>query len=153
MRKILRSLPARWRPKVTAIEEAKDLNTLSVEDLVNSLKVHEISLNEHEPSIGKSSKALKVIESEEESPDGDSDEDPTEKMAMLSSKREYLAKKNRKFLSKWVDTKAPRKKIRRVASTVRILDTLLLIALIFRRKSQRANPRNQISIQANSGNR
>ena len=28
--KILRSLPARWRPKLTAIEEAKDLNTLSV---------------------------------------------------------------------------------------------------------------------------
>jgi len=26
--KILRSLPARWRPKVTVIEEAKDLNTL-----------------------------------------------------------------------------------------------------------------------------
>jgi len=41
--KILRSLPARWRPKVTSIEEAKDLNTLSVEDLVSSLKVHEIS--------------------------------------------------------------------------------------------------------------
>jgi len=48
--KILKSLPARWRPKVTAIEEAKDLNTLSVEDLVSSLKVHEISLNEHEPA-------------------------------------------------------------------------------------------------------
>jgi len=71
--KILRSLPARWRPKVTAIEEAKDLNTLSVEDLVSSLKVHEIGLNEHEPakkvksiplpSKGKSSKALKVVES------------------------------------------------------------------------------------------
>ena len=27
--KILRSLPARWRPKVTAIEEAKDLNTFT----------------------------------------------------------------------------------------------------------------------------
>jgi len=110
MSKILRSLPARWRPKVTAIEEAKDLNTLSFEDLVNSLKVHEISLNEHEPakktksialpSKGKSSKAFKVIESEQESLDGDSDEDPTEKMAMLSNKLEYLAKKNRKFLSK-----------------------------------------------------
>jgi len=108
--KILRSLPARWRPKVTAIEEAKDLNTLSVEDLVSSLKVHEISLNEHEPakksksialpSKGKSSKALKVIESEDESLDGDSDEDPTEKMAMLSNKLEYLTRKNRKFLSK-----------------------------------------------------
>jgi len=32
--KILRSLPARWKPKVTAIEEAKDLNTLSVENFV-----------------------------------------------------------------------------------------------------------------------
>jgi len=105
--KILRSLPARWRPKVTAIEEAKDLNTLSVEDL---LKVHEISLNEHEsakksksitlPSKGKSPKTVKVIEYEDESPDGDSDEDPTNKMAMLSNKLEYLARKNKKFLSK-----------------------------------------------------
>jgi len=69
-----------------------------------------ISLNEHEPakksksialpSKGKSSKALKVIESEDEPPDGDSDEDPTEKMDMLSNKLEYLARKNRKFLSK-----------------------------------------------------
>jgi len=108
--KILRNLPARWRPKVTAIEEAKDLNTLSVEDLISSLKVHEIGLNDHElakmnksialPSKGKSSKALKVIESQEESLDGDSDEDPTEKMAMLSNKLEYLARNNRKFLSK-----------------------------------------------------
>ena len=110
MSKILRSLPARWRPKVTAIEEAKDLNTLSVEDLVSSLKVHEISLNEHEhakkskyialPSKGKSAKALKVIESEEESPHGVSNEDSAEMMAMLSNRLQYQAKKNRKFLSR-----------------------------------------------------
>ena len=119
MIKILKILPARWRPKVTAIEEAKDLNTLSDEDLVSSLKVHEIGLNEHEParkvksialpSKGKSSKAFKVIESEDESPDGDSDEDPTEKMVMLSNKLEYLAKKNRKFLSKRGDYKSFKK--------------------------------------------
>jgi len=110
--KIVRSLPARWRPKVTAIEETKDLNTLSVEDLVSSLKFHQMNLNEHEPSKktksialpskGKSSKALKVIESEEESPDGDSNEDPAvvEKMTMLSNKLQYLARKNNKFLSR-----------------------------------------------------
>ena len=119
MRKTLRSLPARWRPKVTVIEEAKDLNTLSVEDLVSSLKVHEIGLNEHEPtktvksialsSKGKSSKAFKVIESEDESPDGDSDEDPTEKMVMLSNKLEYPAKKNMKFLSKRAGYKSIKK--------------------------------------------
>jgi len=95
---------------VTAIEEAKDLNTLSVEDLVSSLKVHELSLNEHEyakksksialPSKGRSSKALEVIESEEESPEGDSDGDPAEMMVMLSNRLQYLAKKNKKFLSR-----------------------------------------------------
>jgi hypothetical protein len=106
--KILRSLPARWRPKVTAIEEAKDLNTLSVEDLISSLKVHELSLNEHEPvrkvksialpSKGKSSKALRVVESEEDSPEGDSDVDPAiaEEMGLLSNRLQYLAKKSRK---------------------------------------------------------
>jgi len=101
--KILRSLPARWRPKVIAIDKAKDLNTLIVEDLVSSLKDHEISLYEHEPakksksislpSKGKSSKALKVVESEEESLDGDFDEDPAEMMAMLSNRLQYLQKK------------------------------------------------------------
>ena len=59
-------------------------------------KVKSIAL----PSRGKSSKALKVVESEDESPDGNSDEDPTEKMVMLSNKLEYLARKNMKFLSK-----------------------------------------------------
>ena len=59
--KILRILPARWRPKVTAIEEAKDLNTLSVEDLVSSLKVHEIGLNEHEPAKKVKSIALPYL--------------------------------------------------------------------------------------------
>jgi len=119
VRKILRSLPARWRPKVTTIEEAKDLNTLSVEDLASFLKVHEISLNEHEPAKksksialptkGKSSKALKVIESEEESPDGDSDEDPAEMMAMLSKRLQFLAKKNKKFLRRRSGYKGYRK--------------------------------------------
>jgi len=119
--KILRSLPAKWRPKVTAIEEAKDLNTLSVEDLISSLKCHEIGLNEHEPikkpksialkSRGKSTKALKALESEEESTSEDSDEDPeiVQKMAMLSNRLQYLAKKNKRFLSRGSSHKSSRK--------------------------------------------
>ena len=46
VRKILRSLPKQWRPKVTAIQEAKDLSTLRMEELLSSLRVHEIELNE-----------------------------------------------------------------------------------------------------------
>jgi len=59
--KILRSLLVRWRPKVTAIEEAKDLNTLCVEDLISSLKVHEIGLNEQQLSYPKNSRVLKSL--------------------------------------------------------------------------------------------
>jgi len=119
--KILRSLPTKWRPKVTAIEEVKDLNTLSVEDLISSLKCHEIGLNEHEPikkpksialkSRGKPTKALKAIESEEESTSEDSDEDPAivKEMAMLSNRLEYLAKKNKKFISRGSSHKSSRR--------------------------------------------
>jgi len=119
--KILRSLPAKWRPKVTAIEETKDLNTLSVEDLISFLKCHEIGLNEHEPvkkpksialkSRGKSTKALKALKSEEESTSEDSDEDPEiiPKMAMLSNRLQYLAKKNKKFMSRGSSHKSSRK--------------------------------------------
>jgi len=83
---ILKSLPAKWRPKVTAIKEANDLNTLSVEDLIRSLNCHEIGLNEQESarkpkpitlkSKGKSTKALKANESEDESSAEDLNEDP-----------------------------------------------------------------------------
>ena len=40
--KILRELPECWTPKITAIEEAKDLNTLKLEDLINYLMSHEL---------------------------------------------------------------------------------------------------------------
>ena len=93
---------------------------------MSSLKVHEISLNEHGsakrtksialPFKGKSSKALKVIKSEDESPDGDSDEDPAvvEKMVMLSNKLQYLAKKNKKFFNRRSGYKGSKKEDRKI---------------------------------------
>ena len=77
VKKILRSLSKAWHPKVTAIQEVKDLNVLSMDTLIGSLKTHEIELNEvsKESSIrGKSiavkstqrrtssSKAMKALE-------------------------------------------------------------------------------------------
>lgn len=43
-RKILNALPKEWENKVTAIEEAKDLNSMSIESLVNSLTSYELKL-------------------------------------------------------------------------------------------------------------
>ncbi|KAL6326231.1 hypothetical protein AAG906_001626 [Vitis piasezkii] len=42
--KILRSLPSKWHTKVTAIQEAKDLTKLLMEELLGSLMTYEISL-------------------------------------------------------------------------------------------------------------
>ena len=46
--KILRSLPNKWETKVMAIQEAKDLTKLPLEELIGSLMTHEINLNNHQ---------------------------------------------------------------------------------------------------------
>ncbi|GJY29024.1 UBN2 domain-containing protein, partial [Tanacetum coccineum] len=42
VRKFLRALHPKWREKVTAIEESKDLTSLSLDELIRNLKVHEM---------------------------------------------------------------------------------------------------------------
>ncbi|GJV10834.1 hypothetical protein Tco_1352375 [Tanacetum coccineum] len=55
VRKYLRALPLKWRAKVTAIEEAKDLATLPLDELIGNLKVYEMIL----ASDGVASKPIK----------------------------------------------------------------------------------------------
>ncbi|GKA61530.1 zf-CCHC domain-containing protein [Tanacetum coccineum] len=42
VRKFLRALHPKWRAKVTAIEESKDLSSLALDELIGNLKVHEL---------------------------------------------------------------------------------------------------------------
>ncbi|GJW23562.1 hypothetical protein Tco_0034184 [Tanacetum coccineum] len=42
VRKFLRALHPKWRAKVTEIEESKDLTSLSLDELIRNLKVHEM---------------------------------------------------------------------------------------------------------------
>ncbi|GJS49832.1 retrovirus-related pol polyprotein from transposon TNT 1-94 [Tanacetum coccineum] len=60
VRKFLRALHPKWRAKVTAIEESKDLTSLSLDELIGNLKVHEMI-------IKKDSEICKVIFSEHDS--------------------------------------------------------------------------------------
>ncbi|GJR51110.1 hypothetical protein Tco_1401631 [Tanacetum coccineum] len=55
VRKFLRALPTKWHPKVTAIEESKDLSTLSLDELIGNLKVYEVVL-EKDLEVSKSKK-------------------------------------------------------------------------------------------------
>nr|GEY49362.1 UBN2 domain-containing protein [Tanacetum cinerariifolium] len=82
MKKFLRALSTKWRPKVTAIEESKDLSTLPLDKLIGNLKVYEVVL-EKESEISKSKKekykslalkARKVLSEEASSSDNDDEE-------------------------------------------------------------------------------
>ncbi|GJT18354.1 hypothetical protein Tco_0877060 [Tanacetum coccineum] len=42
VRKFLRALHHKWRAKITKIEESKDLTSLSLDELIGNLKVHEM---------------------------------------------------------------------------------------------------------------
>ncbi|GAV58385.1 LOW QUALITY PROTEIN: UBN2 domain-containing protein, partial [Cephalotus follicularis] len=105
--KILRCLPKTWEPKVTAIEEAKDLSTLPLEDLLGSLMTHELMNDQAKNEPKKKTIALKA------SKDEDSDEDKDE-MALLTKRirRILLDKKNlskkqlKKFQSKGDSSKS-----------------------------------------------
>nr|GEX72813.1 UBN2 domain-containing protein [Tanacetum cinerariifolium] len=82
VRKFLRALPIKWHPKVTTIEESKDLPTLPLDELIANLKVYEVVL-EKDLEISKSKKekykslALKArkVLSEEEATSSDSDDE------------------------------------------------------------------------------
>ncbi|GKD43631.1 hypothetical protein Tco_1268276 [Tanacetum coccineum] len=45
VRKVPRALPLKWRAKVTAIEEAKDLASLPLDEIIGNLKVYEMVLD------------------------------------------------------------------------------------------------------------
>ena len=94
IRKILRILPKKWRPKVTAIQEAKDLKILSMDELLGSLKTHERELEREDQEQAKPKKnlALKAIQNEVNHENGSKGGD--EDIALLSRKFiKFLAKK------------------------------------------------------------
>jgi hypothetical protein len=106
IRKILRSLPERFRIKVTTIEESKDLKEMKIEKLVGSLQTYEISLppvkNVKTIALKESKKKARVSYEE----DYDNEEDV---VAMLAKNFGRLMK-NDKFKKKVTEKlkKAPK---------------------------------------------
>ena len=81
VRKILRSLTENFRPKVTAITESKDVNSIPVDELVGSLQSYELDL----PKTSKSKlMALKSVNDVEVG--GFDDELSTTEIAYLANK-------------------------------------------------------------------
>lgn len=109
IKKILRSLPFIFKPKVTVIQEAKDLNSLSLECLIRNLQIHELKLNKDELEKQVEFVALKCVRGYEKSSqklkeathDEDSDEESDDDELKFINKRfKYLARKKNIFSGK-----------------------------------------------------
>ncbi|GKA63507.1 zf-CCHC domain-containing protein [Tanacetum coccineum] len=70
VRKFLRALHPKWGAKVTAIEESKDLISLSLDELIGNLKVHEMIIKKDSEIVkAKGESKTLALKSEKESSD------------------------------------------------------------------------------------
>ncbi|GJR06034.1 hypothetical protein Tco_0529018 [Tanacetum coccineum] len=61
VRKFLRALHPKWRAKVTAIEELKDLSSLALDELIRNLKVHEVVMEKDSKIYNGKKERIKSI--------------------------------------------------------------------------------------------
>nr|GEV08869.1 UBN2 domain-containing protein [Tanacetum cinerariifolium] len=103
VRKFLRALPLKWRAKVTAMEEAKDLATLPLDELIGNLKVYEMVLDNDGVASKTTKEKVKSLalkakvtrektsddsysqgESDEKSDSEDGDEQPNDETCLMA---------------------------------------------------------------------
>jgi hypothetical protein len=129
IQKILRSLPERFRIKVTTIEESKDLEEMKIEEMVGSFQTYELSL----PPVKKlKTIALKASKKKVEASSEDDSEDEEKVVAMLAKNFRRLMKDDR-FKKKFSERvkKSPkklnlRKKIRKIPEHPDVLNAQAL---------------------------
>ncbi|GJR15073.1 hypothetical protein Tco_0797725 [Tanacetum coccineum] len=134
VRKFLKYLPTKWRPKVTAIKESKDLSTLPLEKLIGNLKVFEVVL-EKDLEISKSKKekykslALKArkVLSEEEATSSDSDD---EEYAMAVGDFKKFFRRRGKFVRQPYDDKKNFRKVKKPKRRRMVEDVLSVVIQI-----------------------
>ncbi|GKB92062.1 retrovirus-related pol polyprotein from transposon TNT 1-94 [Tanacetum coccineum] len=121
VRKFLRALHPKWRAKVMAIEESKDLTSLSLDELIDNLKVHEMIIKKDSKIVKAKGemkslalKAKKESSDEESLTSGSEDEEyPWRLETSRSSLKEEVDAETRIILSENVrnhqDTRTKRR--------------------------------------------
>ncbi|GJS47231.1 retrovirus-related pol polyprotein from transposon TNT 1-94 [Tanacetum coccineum] len=110
VRKFLRALHPKWRAKVTVIEESKDLTSLSLDELIENLKVHEMIIKKDskivKAKVERKSLALKAKkESSDEECSTSGSEDEEYAMAVRYFKKFFRNKNQREFVGgSWSDS-------------------------------------------------
>ena len=99
--KILRSLPKRWDPKITAIQEIKNLNIFPLKELIGSLMTYEMvrnahdEHNEHLNHLPKNRKDLELRTNEYHLSDDSSNEDNDELELQTLTLNKFIKQKSK----------------------------------------------------------
>ena len=114
VRKILRSLPERFRPKVTAIEESKNIDSLRIDELVGSIQTYEMTL----PTSHKHKETVFKASEKEEKESHKSEDISKDELANMARKLGKVLKSNKKIIKnfnteKMRETGKPSKDIRK----------------------------------------
>ena len=104
VRKVLRSLLERFHAKITAIEESKDIDKISLTKLVGNLQTYELGLTR----IGKLSKSMALKAKSSDTDESSYDED--------SKMKSYITRQFKKFM-KNVNAKGFDKDCRQLSSS------------------------------------
>ncbi|GJZ49244.1 zf-CCHC domain-containing protein [Tanacetum coccineum] len=91
VRKFLMALHPKWRAKVTAIKESKDLTSLSLDELIGNLKVYEVIINKDSEMVKgkrKQNRSL-VLKAKKESSDEDSTTSDSEDEEYVMAVKEF----------------------------------------------------------------
>ncbi|GJT22846.1 copia protein [Tanacetum coccineum] len=112
VRKFLRALHPKWRVKVTAIEESKDLTSLSLDELIGNLKVYEVIIKKDSEMVKdkrEQNRSL-ALKAKKESSDDDSStsESEDEEYAMASKRIQEILQKTRKIYSNHLIRECPK---------------------------------------------
>lgn len=90
---------SKWGPKIITTKEAQDLRTLSLDDLLEKLTTHELTLNNHGendiiPSTKKSLKSKKLEESLIRNDESDDEEDL---VTLIKRGLDYIIRMKKKY--------------------------------------------------------
>jgi hypothetical protein len=100
IKKILRSLPERFKIKVTTIKESKDLDSIKIEELVGSFQTYEYSL----PPVKKAKAiALKLSKKNARVSFGEDSDNEEEDAVVVLAKNLGRLMKNEKFKKKIIE--------------------------------------------------
>ncbi|GJV24120.1 zf-CCHC domain-containing protein [Tanacetum coccineum] len=91
VRKFLRALHPKWRPKVMAIKESKDLTSLSLDELIGNLKVYKVIIEKDSEMVKGKREQIRslALKAKKESSDEDSSTSDSEGEEYAMAMRDF----------------------------------------------------------------